>query len=111
VLGSVYVGPAVILMEKVEPYPEGVTVVPIVYSFLFLQESEWRKSSDGLFFRPPSESEPLELKSWIRGIDGQSRAESRWAADVSIRPRDGLSWSAVQTKHDISVHVGMNREP
>lgn len=109
VLGSVHVGPPVLLMEKVEPYSEGEAVVPIVYTFLFLQGSEWRTTSDGLFFRPPADREPLAFKTWVRGADRSGQENERTELDVSIRPRDELTWSGVETKLDIVVEIDVVR--
>lgn len=105
VLGSVHVGPPVVLMERIDPFPEGEAVVPIAYSFLFLHGSEWRTTSDGLYFRPPMDREPLGFKVRVRGEASAAEEGVRTELDVSIRPRDGSSWTEVQTKHDIVVQV------
>ena len=109
VLGSVHVGPPVVLTEAIEPYPKKELVVPIGYSFLFLQGSEWRKTSDGLYFRRPGETDFLGFKTWVRCLDASGDEDGRWEVDVAIRPRAELSWSAVETKLDISVTVDVAR--
>lgn len=111
VLGSVHVAPPTVLLEGVEPYPAGETVVPIAYSFLFLQDSEWRTTSDALYFRRPEETEHLGFKTWIEPTGGLGTGDVRWEANVAIRPRDDLTWVDVNTKLDITVNVTLTRVP
>lgn len=110
VLGSVRVGPPVTLLEGIHPYAAGELVVPITYSFLFLQGSTWRAMSDGLHFRRPEETDSMGLKDWVRTVDAAGEDDGRWEVDISIRPRDELSWSEVQTKLDVTVNVAVTRD-
>ena len=106
-MGSVHVGPPVRLMETIPPYAEGVEVVPVAYTFQFLRESEWRESSDGLCFRSAGGREMVGFSTWVRThVDATDRTQ----VDVSILPRDELSWTQVQTKQDIRITVSEARE-
>lgn len=109
VFGSVHVGPPVLLMEGLDSYAEGELVVPIACSFLFLQGSEWRETFDGLYFRRPGETDFLGFKTRVRSADGSGADDGHWEVDVSIRPREALSWSEVQVKHDITIGVNVTR--
>ena len=108
-LGSVHVGPPVRLLEAVPPHAEGADVVPVAYAFQFLHGSQWRVSSDGLFLRPAAGRELVGFRTWVRGSDEESRSD-RTQVDVSILPRDELTWTAVQTGQDIRVTVNEARE-